>query len=66
MSDEVEPYLLDRKRAAAFVGVSGSTIRRWYMLGIVPEPEIKMHRKNLWTRDSLLPLREKVDQSRSK
>lgn len=66
MSEEPIPYLLDRKRAAAFLGVSGSTIRRWYQLGIVPEPEIKMYRKKLWTRDSLLPLREKVEQSRAK
>ena len=66
MSDEVEPYLLDRKGAAKFIGVSGSTIRRWYELGIVPEPELKLPRKKYWTRDSLLPLREKVAQIRSK
>lgn len=63
---EAEPYLLDRKRAAAFLGVSGSTIRRWFELGQMPEPAIRMPRKKYWTRDSLLPLREKVDQSRSK
>jgi predicted site-specific integrase-resolvase len=65
MSEEPEPYLLDRKRAAAFLGVSGSTIRRWFESGQMPEPKIRLHRKKYWTRESLQPLREKVDQSRA-
>lgn len=60
MSDEVEPYLLDRKRAAAFLGVSGNTIWVWCKKGLMPEPEIRMHRKNYWSRDSLQSLRKKV------
>ena len=63
---EAEPYLLDRKRAAAFLGVSGSTIRRWVEIGRMPEPAIKMPRKKYWSRDSLQSLKDKVDQISSK
>ena len=56
---EAEPYLLDRKRAAAFLGVTGKTIWVWCKQGKMPEPAIEMPRKKYWSRDSLRAMQEK-------
>jgi predicted site-specific integrase-resolvase len=57
--------LLDRKQVAILLGVSGSTIRRWYLAGQMPEPVIKMHRKRYWSAESIKELRQKMSQNRS-
>ncbi len=54
MSEEPIPYLLDRKRAAAFLGVSGQTIYDWCKRGMMPKPAREMPRKKYWSRDSLI------------
>lgn len=53
-------YMLNRKQAAAFLGVSESTIARWSKAGKMPEPVVKMHAKQYWRRVDLEAMKTRL------
>ena len=48
-----KPDLVDRAGLAERLGVSGSTMNRWYRRSVLPEPDIRLGAQEVWLWDTI-------------